>query len=297
MGLAATEARGLRVRRAGAAVLIGALLPGGVGPDAPAEASRARVAELARRAAADPRALAELRRIRSVDGVAFDGRAALAGARGDQLRARLRALARAGSAPRAAADPVAVARGILAGRRYSPVTLPRPLRAPIDALARALSPLVEAVTAVAARLGRLPGGSPLLWGALGAAVAATIAVAARRRPARRGRGSPSTATLAAPRATPGDLERRADAAEAAGDLEGAVRLRWRAGLARLEGAGGVRARRPWTSATVARAVGSAALLRSAATFDEIVYGGRPARPEDARDAREAWSAALREAGA
>jgi hypothetical protein len=87
---------------------------------------------------------------------------------------------------------------------------------------------------------------------------------------------------------PRSLERRADAAEAAGDLDAALRLRFRAGLLRLDARGRIEYRPSISTHEVRRALHSEGFDRLAATFDDVVYGGRPADPGDVSAARERW---------
>ena len=89
---------------------------------------------------------------------------------------------------------------------------------------------------------------------------------------------------------PRALDRRADAAEAAGDLEAALRLRFRAGLLRLDARGAIEFRPSISTYEVRRALHSDDFDALAATFDDVVYGGRPAAPSDLAAARERWPA-------
>ena len=91
------------------------------------------------------------------------------------------------------------------------------------------------------------------------------------------------------------LERDADAAERRGDHETALRLRFRAGLLRLDRAGILRYRPSLTSGAVVRRVASPSLAVLATTLDEVVYGDRPASAGDVEDARQRWPVALEEA--
>jgi hypothetical protein len=84
------------------------------------------------------------------------------------------------------------------------------------------------------------------------------------------------------------LERRADAAEAAGDLETALRLRFRAGLLRLDERGAIEFRPSISTHEVRRALRSEDFDSLAATFDDVVYGGRPPAADDLSSARERW---------
>ena len=89
------------------------------------------------------------------------------------------------------------------------------------------------------------------------------------------------------RRDPRALDRRADAAEAAGDLETALRLRFRAGLLRLDAARRDRFRPSISTYEVRRALHSEDFDALAATFDDVVYGGRP---PDRRTSRRPASA-------
>ena len=91
---------------------------------------------------------------------------------------------------------------------------------------------------------------------------------------------------------PDALERAARAAAARGEHELALRLGFRAGLARLDRRGVIELRPSLSTGEVARAVHSPAFDRAAARFDEVVYGGRPAAAVDVEEARAAWAEAL-----
>ena len=87
---------------------------------------------------------------------------------------------------------------------------------------------------------------------------------------------------------PRELERLADEAERRGDLEIALRLRFRAGLLRLARADRLPARPSLRTYEARRILRNARFDRLARDFDEIVYGRRPPRPADVRFAREEW---------
>jgi hypothetical protein len=95
---------------------------------------------------------------------------------------------------------------------------------------------------------------------------------------------------------PADLERAADAAEHAGQLDVAVRLRFRAGLLRLGDRGAIRYRPSVTTNEVRRVLGSDAFDELARTFDAIAYGGRDAEPPDVDAARREWPRIVAGAG-
>jgi hypothetical protein len=282
------------IRRSGACVA--ALLALLAVPVARADdVSRETLARLAERAIEDERALERLERVDSVDGLPVDLGRALAGAEGAELDDRLEALAEpaaSGTVPRA--EPARdEARAILAERRFHRTELPRPFAGLLHWIGERLRPVVDAVGWVA---DRFPGGSDALWAVAGAAVAAVAALVALRL-ARRRSGGPvrARAERGAAAAGPGALERLADEAEQRGDHETALRLRFRAGLLRLDRLRVLPFRESLTSGEVARRLRSPEFDRLARSFDEVVYGRRPPRREDAEEAREGWRRVLAEA--
>ncbi len=79
---------------------------------------------------------------------------------------------------------------------------------------------------------------------------------------------------------PGELERRAEAAESAGDYATAFRLLFRAALVRLDRAGLIDLRPGSTSGNLSGSLGSARFEELARRFDVIVYGDRPSTASD-----------------
>jgi hypothetical protein len=253
------------------------------------------VRSLAARAADDADALRRLRAVDEVDGVPVDLPTALDGARGDQLAARLRTLA-ADPAPGSTAPNAATARAragsILADRRFRPAPAPRPFRGVLESVSRRLHPVQDALVGAWRWLAaRLPGGERSLWGILGAAAVLIAAVVSARIARRRARAqaSPPRDRSGARAADPGALERAAEEAERAGDLRAAVRLRFQAGLLRLDRARVIEWHPSLTSADIRRRLGSPTFARLARSFDEIVYGGRDPRAEDVAGARRGWA--------
>jgi hypothetical protein len=293
----AALAAGLLVRRSGlrrafaVAALAAALLV--LPAAASAEAvSRAELRALAARAADDPDALARLAGVDSVDGRPADLGAALDGASGADLRARLELLARSelpGGGDAGAAREEA--RDIVSGRRFSPPEVPGPFRGVLERLADWLAPLLDVIPALD---DLIPGGRPVVWALLVLLVAGLAALLASR--ALRGRAAGDTRRAVAAGAAiaedPDALERRAREAAARGDHELALRLGFRAGLARLDRRGVIELRPSLSTGEVARAVRSPQFDRAAARFDEVVYGRRPAAAADVDDAREAWASVL-----
>jgi hypothetical protein len=146
----------------------------------------------------------------------------------------------------------------------------------------------------------LPGGPVTGWLLLVAMVAAGAGVVVNGIGARRRRRA--AARVAGPGDVPGaaqlgpaELERRALEAERAGDLDGAVRLRFAAGLLRLDAIHAIDLRPSLTSGAVGRTLHSQHYDDLAATHDAIAYGGRHAGDDDAATAREQWPVVVGEA--
>jgi Domain of unknown function (DUF4129) len=184
------------------------------------------------------------------------------------------------------------ARDILGQRRYQPEDVPRPFEGVLEWLGDRLRPIGDFFDAL---LSSWPGRLALLGG-LVALVAVVATAIARRRSrgviatARRGRGRAGDESL-----DPAQLERDADAAERGGDLDRALRLRFRAGLLRLDAAGAIRFRPSLTSGEVRRRLRLPTFDDLALTFDEVAYGGRAASPVDVGAARESWPRVLADA--
>ncbi len=185
------------------------------------------------------------------------------------------------------------ARHILAERRFRGTTLPRPFHGLFSWLARHLHFTVRGWDWLALKLG----GQDVLWAILGLLVLTVAALVtrrlARRRTeveargsARRGRGRSED---------PAELERLADDAERRGDLEVALRLRFRAGLLRLGRARALPLRPSLRTREVRRTLRSARFDRLARDFDEVVYGRRPPNTADVDAARSEWPQVVAEA--
>lgn len=202
------------------------------------------------------------------------------------------------SALRAAAGPSAddarhEAEQILRDRRFHSDPAPRPLRGPLRWIGQRLESVFRAIGHV---IELVPG---VLWLTLAfavlALVIARIIVTTRRR--RVDRGTPAHVRRLEPDDTddPDELERAADAAERDGDLDRAIRLRFRAGLLRLGDRGAIVYRPSVTTAEVRRALGSQTFDELARTFEGVAYGGRTATQPDVDNARDAWPRILEDA--
>ncbi|QXC61383.1 hypothetical protein KSP35_00560 [Aquihabitans sp. G128] len=291
-----------RVRRlAGALLVLSCLLGGGASAAGAQDRSLTgpEAAALARDAATDDGALQDLRAVREVDGRPVDLAAATAGL-GSQRAPRLRALA--AELDGSAGGPDHDGRGGTAGARrtarqvldddkYHQRELPKPFRGPLRWLADRLRPVGRFLDRLVQPILDLPGGPAILVALfVGAGAALTAFLVSRRSRAAVSRSG--RARLVDPTLDPVDLERRADAAEAAGDLAAALRWRHLAGLLRLARADRLVLRPDTTAAGAARQVDLPAMDRLTADFEEIVYGGREATSADLAAARAGWSEVL-----
>jgi hypothetical protein len=183
------------------------------------------------------------------------------------------------------------ARAILDDRRFRHDPAPRPFRGPLRWIGDRLSPvghlLKDAFDAV-------PG---IAWLALGiTAFLLLVAWILRRRgrTPRRVAGAADAHTGNTAAEDPAVLEREADAAAAAGDLERAIRLRFRAGLLRLGARHTIEYRPSLTTSEVRVLLGNATFDQLARTFEEVAYGGAPASAPDVETARTAWPKVIEE---
>ena len=191
-----------------------------------------------------------------------------------------------------------VAKDILADRRFHPRRAPRPFAGFFRRIGElVVDPVLRFFRAIGDALP--PVGSPLWLVMAGVVVAGAVALTLRLS-ARRGRqafpGSRRRPT-ADEGLDPDGLERRADEAERGGDLDAALRLRFRAGLVRLADAGALRLRPGLTNAAVSRSLRSPRFDELVVGFDEVAYGGRPATAADVAAARNAWPAVVETARA
>jgi hypothetical protein len=179
------------------------------------------------------------------------------------------------------------AQAILEEGRFHEPEVPRPLHGVLGWVGDRLRSLGDAAD------GLLPGGGNVVWFVLAvAALLAALVVGLRlvrgRAPAvsRRGRAG------RAARDDPGALELEADDAERKGDLERALRLRFRAGVLRLAERRLLDDPSSITTGGLVRRLRSEQFTIAASSFDEVVYGRRAATPNDTRLAREGWAAVL-----
>jgi Domain of unknown function (DUF4129) len=185
------------------------------------------------------------------------------------------------------------ARRILSERRYHGTDLPRPLHGFLEWLGRRLHFLTRFYDWLAPKIG----GADVFWtivAVLVVALAAWVAIRLARRFGARERKQDGVLAVGAQSLDPRELERLAAEAEARGDLEIALRLRFRAGLLRLGRARALELRPALTTREARRALGNQRFDLLARSFDEVVYGRRLPSPDDLATAREEWPRVLEE---
>ena len=276
-----------------AATLVAALALAAPAPAAAEEVTAAELSALAERAGADETARERLLEVDSVDGRPVDVRAALAGGEGEDLARRAEVLAagvREAGASRSPADDRRRAQSVLEQRRFRGADVPRPFARPLEWLGDRLQPIADWLEGLG---DDVPGGPIVLWMALSALIVAAALAITSTTIRRRAVAIERARAAALPASEdPRALEREADSAERDGDWERAVRLRFRAGLLRLDRRHVIDYRPSLTTGEVARAVASPAFGEVGERFDAIAYGGRPAERQDAEHARRGWAEVL-----
>ncbi len=269
-----------------------------------AEVTATELRALAREAQRDPAVLERLREVDVVDGRAVAVGEALRGSDAD-VRARLRALAAEGApaggpgSAAAAARARRQARDVLAQRRFQPSSVPAPLRSVRERIGDALRQLGRPFEAAFRWIASwLPGGSSLLWALIAGLVLGGAAVLAARAGARRRLAAGGVAGEGGgrERVSAAQILRDAERAERAGDLDAAVRLRFRAGLLELDSRELIELRPALTNRELLREVPSPTLEGLVDGFEAVAYGGRAAQHGDVSSAREGWPRVPEEAG-
>jgi hypothetical protein len=285
------------VRTAGrlVATLVAALALAAPTSAAAEAVTSAKLTTLGERAATDAAARDRLLAVDEVDGQRVDVRAALGTARGRAITERVLLIAASVRAARSGspAESRRQAAEILDDRRFTGSGIPRPFEKPIAWLGDQVRPILAWIND---RGASVPGGPLAVWIALSALVLLAAGTITSTTIRRRALAIERRRAAAAPEAeNPAALERAADEAERNGDWERAVRLRFRAGLLRLDRRRVLTYRPSLTTGEVARAVGVPSFTDVGARFDEIAYGGRTAEREDAEAARTGWKTVLEQA--
>jgi Domain of unknown function (DUF4129) len=184
-------------------------------------------------------------------------------------------------------DARRAAQHILSGRQFRPAPTPRPFRNQLNWLGDRLHPIVSWFGRVFSDIF----GRNWVIGAAFVVIAIAVAYFVSKVRARRGspdRRRPSLDAAGDESEDPDELERAADGAERAGDLDRALRLRFRAGLLRLGDRGAIRYRPSVTTNEVRGVLGSETFDELARTFEAVAYGGRDAERPDLDTARREW---------
>ena len=194
------------------------------------------------------------------------------------------------TAPIGASDARRKARAIVSQRRFQPAEVPQPLRRPLELASSALDGAIDWLA------DRMPGGRMTVWwlAALPVALGSATVVWILARRHRRAGVSGLAARAGAMAPGPAKLEREADDAERAGQLERALRLRFAAGLARLDRAGAITLAPSLTTGQVSRLLRSPAFDGLALAFEDVAYGGRAAALAQLEAARSDWPRVLDE---
>lgn len=249
----------------------------GAAPAGADDVSAAEYAEIARLAAqrADPARLAS---VTSVEGSPIDVAAALEGARGTELQARLQLLAKRARdlapQPGAAARARTRAEEIVEGFPEEEAQPPPP-------------------TGGSDGVGGIDLGSlwiPLLAAAIGIGLLLAGRIARNREAA----GRLSSDREDEERSPLRDIEAELDAAERRQDYSRLIRLRFAQALGGLERGGVVHPSPSLTPARVAATLGDRRARALVATFERVVYGRQQARADDAERARDDWAAIVAE---
>jgi hypothetical protein len=179
---------------------------------------------------------------------------------------------------------------ILSERRFHRHDVPRPFRGVLDAMSKLFEPILHAI--------RNLFGEPAIGIPLAVLLVLGALLLVRRSVQQRAWEGLLEARERGPRRLdPARLEREADEAERQGDLERAIRLRFRAGLLRLDRAKAIALEPSTTSREVSRTLRSRDFEDVAASFDAVVYGRRPPRGEDVELSRAGWTRVLAAVGA
>jgi uncharacterized protein DUF4129 len=194
-----------------------------------------------------------------------------------------------------AVDPDAArrdAKAILDQRRFRPTRVPRPFAGVLRWMGRQLEPVGRFFHPVWDFFNTRVGIAVLVVLVVASAVGIALLIASRR-----GAGAPSVSGRRASRGRPEDpdaLDRAADDAERGGDYDTAVRLRFRAGLLRLDALGAIRLAPSLTAGQAARRLHLDDFDVLARDFDAVAYGARHVDVDAARAARTGWSRVLDE---
>jgi hypothetical protein len=188
--------------------------------------------------------------------------------------------------------------------RTTPSHTPRPLAGVLHAVGRALNyalgrPAVWLYHHLLIHIGHgftsaFGGWWVVVVAVLAVGLGVTVGVLLVRRRARVSAREIASGRTASDRENPDDIEKRADEAESAGDHETAVRLRFRAGLVRLQRKGIIVNQDAQTGRQLSMRLHSPTFDALARRHEMIVYARDSATSVDAATARTSWPRVLSE---
>ena len=203
----------------------------------------------------------------------------------------------------AAVDPNGArdaAREILNRREFRPEPSPKPLEGVVKWIGDRLNGIAEGIGDFFSGLFKplfelLPGTWGIVVGfTICIAIAAFVIWLVSRNVVRPPKIAASDSPATERDIDPNDLEVAAQRAEREEQFDLAIRLRYRAGLIRLDRAGVIELQ-PWnTAALLTRAVASPRFDRITDTFEAITFGGRAATGTQVNTVRAEWSTLLTE---
>jgi hypothetical protein len=129
--------------------------------------------------------------------------------------------------------------------------------------------------------------TPVVGIGIGVGIGVLLAVVLVRRRSRVGARTEEMRTVLVP-LDPAALEDEADRLASVGDYAAAVRLRFQAGLLRLEAAGLVADQGVRTDTQMSVSLGSPTFDRLARRHEAVTYAGDPSSADDVEDARSSW---------
>jgi hypothetical protein len=200
--------------------------------------------------------------------------------------------------PAVSPDPAAArdaARSILSQQRFHPARVPHPLTGVLRWIGDRFAPIgrvVDKVFSPLADYSQTTVGLLIVGGVLIAIVALIAWRIARRRLTLGRSGRPEGYELEHTSRDPRELERAADRAEEDGKLALAIRLRFRAGLLRLDERGAIAYQPSITTRVVARRLGSVSFDNLAHEFDLVAYGFHEPSLDEVVTTKREWQQVL-----
>jgi hypothetical protein len=186
------------------------------------------------------------------------------------------------------------AAAILSERRFQEERTPRPFAGVLDWFGARLRTLGRPFGWLGRQLNSvLPGGGNVVWIILTLAGVVAVAIAARRVGVLRRRRKLAVSNAAVERRSADELDRLADEAEGAGDLNLSVRLRFRAGLRRLADARAINAPEQRPNGEIGRRLGIDSYAALARRVDAITYANAVAGVDDVQASRTQWPTIVR----